>query len=89
MNITSDFRNELLKRREVKIVLQSDKNPGLEQSRKIVADALKSTNEVVVVKALNSRFGRDTFSIDAFVYDSLKDKEKIEPRLKVKKEVAV
>jgi ribosomal protein S24E len=86
MTIVNDFKNNLLKRREIEVVVQADKNPGLDQAKKLVAEQIGVSEEVVAVKTLTSRFGRDTFTINAFVYDSLKDKEQIEPKLKKAKE---
>ena len=85
MNVIKDFRNDLLKRREVKIVINAEKNPGLTNSAKTVADNFKADENLVVVKTLKSKFGRDTFLIEAFIYGSVADKERIEPRKKEKK----
>src|SRR3989337_1352699 len=85
MNVIKDFRNDLLKRKEVKIVINAEKNPGIISSAKIVADNFKVDENLVVLKTLKSKFGRDTFLIEAFIYNSLADKEMIEPKNKVKK----
>lgn len=85
INVIKDFRNDLLKRREVKLVINADKNPGVQSAAKMVADKFKSSEDFVVVKTLKSKFGRDTFLIDSFVYDSLEEKERVEPKKKVKK----
>jgi len=85
MKTIKNFRNDLLKRNEVKVVMSAGKNPGLATAAKNIAEHLKTKEENVVVRELKSSFGRDTFLIDAFVYDSVMDKEKIEPRKKEKK----
>ncbi len=85
MNVIKDFRNDLLKRKEVKIVINAEKNPGIISSAKIVADNFKVDENLVVLKTLKSKFGRDTFLIEAFIYNSLADKEMIEPKNKVEK----
>lgn len=86
MNVIKDFRNDLLKRREVKVVITADKNPGMEGATKTMAEHFKACDDCIVIKTLKSKFGRDTFLIDAFIYDSAADKERIEPRKKEKKQ---
>ena len=85
MKIIKDFRNELLRRREAKLLITADKNPGIATSLKAIAEHFKVGEELIVVKALKSKFGRDSFLIDSFIYDSVSDKERIEPRKKEKK----
>ncbi len=80
-----DFRNELLKRREVKFAVESEKNPGFEFVVKEIAEKFKTSEENVAVKSLKNNFGSNNFLVEAFVYDSLDDKNKIEPGPKVKK----
>ena len=85
MEIIVDKKNELLKRRELKVVINVDSNPGYAGASKVISEEFKSPEENVVIKTLKSKFGRDTFLIDAFIYDSLEDKNKIEPKPKEKK----
>jgi ribosomal protein S24E len=85
MNTIKDFKNDLLNRREVKLVVTAGKNPGLAEAVKMIAEHFKSKEEVIVVKTLKSKFGRDSFLVDAFIYDSAADKTRVEPRKKEKK----
>jgi len=85
MNIIKDFRNDLLKRKEIKVVVPFEKNPGLEKAAEIISENFNVNKEVIAIKALKSKFGRDTFLIESFIYDSVKDMERVEPKLKVKK----
>ena len=85
METIKDFRNDLLKRKELKVIVESASNPGLSHARKIIADGFKAKEECVVVKELKSKFGRNTFLIDAFIYDSVDSLNKIEPKPKAKK----
>jgi ribosomal protein S24E len=85
MDTIKDFRNDLLKRREVKLVVTADKNPGFADATKAIADKFKSNEDVIVVRTLKSKFGRDSFLIDAFIYDSVQDKNTFEPKKKEKK----
>ena len=74
-----------MKRREIKLVVNAGKNPGFAEAAKMLSEKFKADDATIVVKELKSKFGRDTFLIDAMIYDSLKDKESIEPKKKVKK----
>ena len=85
MNITKDFKNALLKRREVELVLTAEKNPGMQDAAKNIAENFKVNEDSIVVKAVRRRFGRDSFSIEAMIYDSVEDKNKVEPKKKEKK----
>ncbi len=84
MKIFKDIKNDLLKRREVQFMIESDKNPGLEHVRSLLAEKLSLPHEHVVIKTLNNNFGANDFLIEAFIYDSQEDKLKIEPKQKVK-----
>ena len=80
-----NLQNKLLNRREVQLVVESASNPGLNGAKKVIGDNFKVGEEMIVVKRIKGKFGRNTFLIDALVYDSVKDKERIEPKIKVKK----
>jgi len=85
MNVLKDLKNELLKRREVEVVLTADKNPGMKDAARDIAAKFKVDESSVVVKAVRSRFGRDSFVIEAMIYHSIEDKNRIEPKKKEKK----
>ena len=82
MKTIKDLKNELLHRREVKLIVNEKSNPGIKNGLKIVAEHFKADENLIVIKQLKSKFGRDTFLIDAYLYDSIKDKETIEPKPK-------
>lgn len=86
MNITNNHRNELLKRREMSVEIEHSSNPGYVEAQKIIADTAKTSEENIKIKKITSKFGRNTFIIDANVYDSADKKQEIEPKPKVKKE---
>lgn len=80
-----DLKNSLMNRREVKLIVESPSNPGFSNAAKMVADECKAKEELIAVKEVKSKFGRNTFLIDAFIYHSLDDKNKTERKPKVKK----
>jgi len=85
MKAINDLKNDLLKRREVKVIVESSGNPGFANAAKTIGDHFKAKEDVVVINNVKGKFGRDTFLIDAFIYNSKADKDRIEPRPKVKK----
>ena len=85
MNLLKDNRNELLNRREIKTILEFKKNPGYEQAKKVLAEQLNVDENLIAIRELKSKFGRNTFLIDSFIYDSLEHKERFEPKKKKKK----
>jgi ribosomal protein S24E len=88
MEILKDARNDLLKRREIEAVDNVDSNPGFENSKKNIAEKLKTQEENIVVKNVTGKFGSDDFLINAFIYDSKDEMTKVEPRKKEKKSAA-
>ncbi len=85
MQIIEDKKNPLLGRREVKLIIEAEKNPSMEEAAKIVGEQFKSVEENIAVKQVKGKFGRNTFLITANIYKSKENKEKIEPKLKGKK----
>ena len=77
--------NYLLNRKEIKIVIQADKNPSFNEALLIFNKEFKADPEATVIKNVKGKFGRDTFLLTAFVYKTKEDKEKFEPKAKVKK----
>ena len=84
MEIHEEFRNDLLKRTEIRGVVSSDGNLGKANALKAVVEAMKVNEEQVLLRSLKNNFGTNEFWIEAFVYDSLEDKNSVE-RQKVKK----
>lgn len=84
MEVIHDFKNDLLKRREVKMVVEAESNPGFADAMKVIAEKFKSVEDVIKVNNVKSKFGRNTFLVDSFIYDSLEDRERIEPKPKKK-----
>ena len=78
----ADFYNSLLKRREVIAILSSIGNPGIVQSSKFISEKFKVGEDVISVKRIENNYGSKEFSVHAFIYDSLDDKAKVEPKLK-------
>ncbi|OGJ21195.1 hypothetical protein A3K73_06985 [Candidatus Pacearchaeota archaeon RBG_13_36_9] len=78
MEIIEDKQNELLRRRELKIITDAGKNPSMEDAVRLIAEHFKADEENIVVKSIRGKFGRKTFLIVASIYTNKEDKEKTE-----------
>jgi ribosomal protein S24E len=85
--ITHELRNDLLKRKEVQIVIRSEKNPGLSAAKEFAVKKFNAENDCVAVKFLRNNFGRKDFLAEIFIYDNAQDMMRIEPKQKKKKGV--
>jgi len=84
MKTVSDFKNDLLNRREIKLVFEAEKNPGFSGGKEKIIEQFKVKDDLIVVRGVKSKFGRNTFLVDAFVYDSAEALKKFEPKSKTK-----
>ncbi len=82
--IIKQEKNPLLEREEILIEIKADSTPSAEEVKKIVG---KDEN-LVVVKKINSSFGKRVFTAEVFVYDSVEVKNRIEVKKKRKSEEA-
>ena len=85
MNIKKEFRNDLLKRKEVLFIVENSGNPGVQSCLSMVSDKYKVESNVIEIRKINSQFGSNKFQVEAFVYDSEKDKMETEQKKKEKK----
>lgn len=84
MKILSEKKNTLLHRKEVKVLIEAPSNPGIKASSEEIANHFKTKTELVVVKRLNSQYGKSEFMVEALIYDNAQALV-IEPKPKVKK----
>lgn len=76
MEIIKDNRNELFHRHEVSSIVSAEKNPGFEDMRKKLSEKFSKPEENIKVNEIQGKFGRGTFLIKAYVYDSKQALEK-------------
>jgi ribosomal protein S24E len=88
MRVVMEKTNELLKRKEIIISANYDSNPGFVKVQEDIAKKFNVNHDLVVVKGIHGGFGTHDFKIDAFIYDSVKDKEIVEPKKKDKNKTA-
>ena len=86
MEIKKDIKNELLGRREVKIIIESEKTPSYVEASKLIADNFKANEEAILVEGVKGKFGMKTFLISASIYNNKELMEAAKKRItKVKK----
>ena len=88
MKAEKDFRNDLLKRREILFFLEERSNPGSAKMQEHCASHFKVEPDRVVIKRVFNNFGSHEFFAEAFIYDSVEDKMSTEPKPKAKKGAA-
>lgn len=76
MKITEDKRNDVFGRKEVTLVVEAEKTPGFDESKKIVSEKFSKPEENIKIRSVYGTFGNKTFEIKAYVYDSTGDLEK-------------
>lgn len=86
MKVIEDKNNILLNRKEVKIIIESSKNPSIAEANEKIAEHFKADKEGIAVKNIKGKFGRSTFLITANIYNNKDTKEAVEPKKKEKKE---
>lgn len=79
-------RNDLLKREEVAAIIKSKVTPTLQEAGNLIAKHLNSNAELVAIRRVKGKFGRDEFDVEAHIYETKEAKEKTEPKPKAKKE---
>jgi len=85
MKIIEEKQNQFLKRKEIKVIMEAEKNPTIQEATKIVAEQFKAEEENIIVRQVKGKFGRNTFLISANIYNNKEAKEQIEPKKKEKK----
>ena len=84
MKTIQEKDNLLFKRKEIKFLVESDKTPSRDEAAKIISTNFNSNLDNIKIENVKGKFGRKTFLIDAKIYSSLQDKERIETHNKKK-----
>jgi ribosomal protein S24E len=74
MQIIKQEKNPFLEREEFILEIKNEVAPSFEE----VKAELKKDADLTVVKKVNTNFGRQTFVVEAVVYDSAESKNKVE-----------
>lgn len=86
MDILEEKENFLTNRKEVKFIVKAEKCLNYDEALGIIAEKFKVASELVVIKGVKGKFGRNTFLISAFIYKSKEDKEMYDKKKKGKAE---
>jgi ribosomal protein S24E len=82
-NITIQQKeNQLFNRKEIQINLESEITPTHQYVEKLISEKFSTSPENINIKNILGRFGSKTFTINADVYSSKKDKENAEHKSK-------
>ena len=77
MEIKIDNRNELFKRQEIVVELESDKNPSFDETKKKLSEKFSKPEENIDVYRIKGNFGKNKFKVEVNIYDSKEDLENI------------
>lgn len=88
IQIKNENVNSLLKRTEIQGMFQSSTNPGFDKVREYISQAKKVPQENIAIKLLRNNYGANEFLVEAFIYQSLAHKDRIEQKPKPKKKTA-
>jgi len=83
--ILEEQDNFLTNRKEIKIIVKAEKNPSFEEASNLLQEKYKTEKDLIVIRQIKGKFGRNTFLISAFIYKSKEDKEKFELKKKQEK----
>jgi len=86
MELKKNIKNSLMKRQEVSYLVESEKNPTFSEMKQKISAEMKKPEETIDVYGVQGKFGRRTFLIKAYVYDSKEDLETIKNLSKTKKQ---
>lgn len=82
--IKEEKENPLFSRKEVTATAESNITPSRSDTLKALAEKFKVPEENIKIKGINGKFGSNTFTLEANIYNSKEEKETIE--LKKKKD---
>ncbi len=84
LKILEEKENSLLNRKEIFGTIDAELTPKTLEILELVGKHFSSNTENIAIKKIKGNFGSKTFHINANIYDSKENKEKIEPRIKIK-----
>lgn len=87
IKIIEQKENPLFNRKEIKIMINADKTPSKTDSLRVLSKRFSVSPECVAIKTIKGKFGRKEFIITANLYKSEDIKDRVEPKLKKKKEI--
>lgn len=77
-NILEEKENKLLNRKEIKIVVESEKAPSEKEVIDFISNEKKADKELIKVDRIKGKFGRRTFLLELKIYNSKENMDKVE-----------
>ncbi len=85
LKITKEFENPLFKRKEVIASIGAEVVPRLSEAAEMISKKFSTPVEAIKIKKVSGRFGSKNFDIEAHIYSSKQEKDKIEVKTKQEK----
>ncbi len=84
--VIEEKENPLFNRKELKIEIVADVTPSRLEAGKAIAEKLSVDIDRVSVQRIDGKFGSNSFIVEADVYNSKEDREKVEGKIETPKE---
>ena len=85
INIIEEKQNPLFDRKEIKAEIEAEITPSREDILKMLSEKFSTKQENIKIKSILGKFGSRIFTIQANIYNSKQEKDKME--IKKKKEI--
>lgn len=87
IEIENEKQNELLHRRELqsRIYHDGESTPTIKQVKDRVADLVGESKGNIIVKKIDSKFGKGESIVDSRIYENEEDIKKYEPKYSLKR----
>jgi len=88
LNITNETENLLFDRREIYGNIKANSTPSRIEVTKALAEKFSTSEENIKIKKIEGKFGAQTFDVEANIYTSKENKDKVEIKKKKDEKVA-
>ena len=90
ITILNEKENPFFNRKEIEISIETEVTPKIKEAEEFISKKVSTSPENVKIKKIKGQFGSKEFIINANVYSTKEEKEKVESKSKkIKKEVAI
>ena len=86
LKIINEIKNPLFPRTEVKAEVENEVVPTKDEVADLLVAKYKADKEAIKVMTVEGKFGMRIFEVDAHIYSSIDDKNRIETKTKQEKE---
>ncbi len=80
--IIKEKENPLFGRKEIQISVETQVTPSRNEIKDLIAKEFSTQSENISLKGIHGKFGSKIFMINANIYSSKQDRDKIEPKNK-------